>query len=387
MYEYIILLIVIIVIISIIVGVLYYLHFHRGKYLHGHKKWKNFSDKHIIVTGGSSGIGKEVARLLLAKGAYVTIIARTLKKLEDAQKELGDEINDISKIWIESADISNEVEIKQAIENAEETIGIKCSALICSAGVTNPRYFEDLTPDDFRYQMNVNILGTIFSVRAVLPQMKKQNFGKIIIVSSQVAQTGMFGYTAYSTSKYALRGFAESLYPEVKPYNIFISVSYPPDTDTPMYEQEMKIKPIETVKMSESGSVFSSKNVAKDIVNSFSSYKFTIYHGFDGFVLNTLSGGLEPSHNIFSCLLQSIFFPILRPVWNYIYLSDWYKIAFDYHDNPQNQNRGVNINEDVDINDDDNHSDLILLNDVHKGVDDDDNSDDDTNNDIEIEED
>jgi 3-dehydrosphinganine reductase len=72
--------------------------------------------------------------------------------------------------------------------------------------------------------------------------MKQRKFGRILFVSSQAGQIGIFGYTAYSATKFALRGFAEALQMELKPYGIYVTLSYPPDTDTPGFKEELKDK-------------------------------------------------------------------------------------------------------------------------------------------------
>jgi 3-dehydrosphinganine reductase len=94
--------------------------------------------------------------------------------------------------------------------------------------------------------MKVNYLGGVYCTRAVIEPMRHRHFGRIVFVSSQAGQIGIFGYSGYSASKFALKGFAESLQMEVKPYNIYVTVSYPPDTDTPGFKVEnlTKVKKI-----------------------------------------------------------------------------------------------------------------------------------------------
>ena len=72
--------------------------------------------------------------------------------------------------------------------------------------------------------------------------MKKRQFGRICFVSSQAGQLGIFGFTAYSGSKFAIKGLCEALQMEVKPYNISITIAYPPDTDTPGFKEENLFK-------------------------------------------------------------------------------------------------------------------------------------------------
>jgi 3-dehydrosphinganine reductase len=193
----------------------------------------DLAGKHVVITGGSSGIGKALAILCVKQKALVTIIARNQNKLDEAVEEITGKVPNC-KVQAKSADVTNFDNLSQAINEASRHFSRPVDVLVCSAGATNPLRFEDLSVSDFENVMNVNFLGIVNSVKVVLPGMKQRKFGRIVFISSQVGQLGMFGYTAYSASKFAVRGFAESLYPEVKPHGIFISISYPPDTDTPM---------------------------------------------------------------------------------------------------------------------------------------------------------
>lgn len=90
--------------------------------------------------------------------------------------------------------------------------------------------------------MSINYLGSVYPSRAVITTMKERRVGRIVFVSSQAGQLGLFGFTAYSSSKFAIRGLAEALQMEVKPYNVYVTVAYPPDTDTPGLAEENKTK-------------------------------------------------------------------------------------------------------------------------------------------------
>lgn len=114
--------------------------------------------------------------------------------------------------------------------------------------------------------MDINYLGTAYAVRSVLSSMKSRRKGRIVCVSSVGGLVGLYGYTAYSASKFAIRGFCEALQMEVKPYGISVTVSCPPDTDTPCFEEENKVKPEETKLISASSGVFPPAKVAEDIL-------------------------------------------------------------------------------------------------------------------------
>merc|ERR1711871_195975 len=123
-------------------------------------------------------------------------------------------------------------------------------------------------------------------------------------------------------SKWALRGLAESLQMELKPYNVLVSVVYPPDTDTPGYELEMKSKPFLTKKLSESGSVFKAEEVARDIVNYSNKGYFGISTGLDGWLLKQLHPGMSPVNVFWEVLQQIAFAPLARAI-SIFYLKVW----------------------------------------------------------------
>lgn len=78
--------------------------------------------------------------------------------------------------------------------------------------------------------MKTNYLGSVYCTKSIIESMKKRRFGVISFVSSDCGQIGVYGYTGYCASKFALKGFAEALQMELKPYNIYVNTSYPPDT-------------------------------------------------------------------------------------------------------------------------------------------------------------
>lgn len=168
------------------------------------------------------------------------------------------------------------------------------------AGTSVAAPFDALPINQFERMMNINYLGAVYVTRAVIGGMKRKGEGRIVFVASQAAQATLHGYSAYGASKWALRGLAEALQMEVslssvlrnllticltnlqvKPFGIYVSVAYPPDTDTPGYEIENLTKPSMTQKLSESGSVFSAQQVASDIVTQSGKRYFGITTGFD----------------------------------------------------------------------------------------------------------
>ena len=276
----------------------------------------NLDGKHVVITGGSSGIGKEIAVLAMKQGAYVSIIARNKERLASASADIaakagGDASSRINSV---SADVGDANAAAQAVREAESHFSKAVEVLICSAGITHPGVFEKIDPAEFDRQMRVNYLGTVHCIHAVVGGMKDRGHGSIVMLASQAGQIGVYGYTAYTPTKFALRGLAESLRMELKPHGISVSVSYPPDTDTPQLAGEAELRPSETALISGDAKMFSAEAVAADIVNGLKCRAFRIYTGFDGFMLDKATCCLSPASSPLDLLLEVVTFPLWRIV-------------------------------------------------------------------------
>jgi 3-dehydrosphinganine reductase len=202
--------------------------------------------KNVIITGGSSGIGKATAHLLSAKGANVFIVARDQEKLDRALETIrAAGSNPGQRYGAFSADITRYAEVEATVAAIVE-LGYPPDLLISSAGIVHPGYFEELPLAAFRAQMDVNYFGTLHAVKAVLPHMVARGRGHIVNISSIGGAIGAFGYTAYGASKFAVCGFSEALRAELKPRGIGVSLVLPFDTETPQLEQERETRPLET---------------------------------------------------------------------------------------------------------------------------------------------
>ncbi|NEO00923.1 MAG: SDR family oxidoreductase [Moorea sp. SIO3I7] len=256
-----------------------------------------FNQQHAIITGGSSGIGKATAKLLAQKGANLTLIARDTAKLEQAKVEIeAMGTHPQPKILTISADVSQQIQVEAAIEQAINQIG-PADLLITSAGIAHPGYFQELPIEVFEQTMAVNYFGSLYAIKAVLPTMVKQHKGHIVLLSSGAGLIGIYGYTPYSPSKFALRGLAESLRGELKPQGIHVSIVYPPDTDTPQLEAENKTKPLETKMITGSAQMWSATAVADQIVRGIEKKQFGIMPGFEMTLLGRFHSLLAPVLN------------------------------------------------------------------------------------------
>ncbi|KAG9356111.1 hypothetical protein JZ751_000955 [Albula glossodonta] len=248
---------------------------------------------HVVVTGGSSGIGKCIAMECYRQGAFITLVARDESKLVQAKKEVEKcAINDKQVVLCISVDVSKDYsQVESVIKQAQEKLG-PVDMLVNCAGVSVSAKFEEVEVDRFR----------------------ERRMGRIMFVSSQAGQIGLFGYTAYSPSKFALRGLAESLQMEMKPYNIYVTVAYPPDTDTPGLAEENKTKPIETKMISETSGVCQPEQVAKIVVKDAVQGNFTSSVGPDGYMLSALTCGMSPVTSITEGLQQIVTMGLFRTI-------------------------------------------------------------------------
>ncbi|KAM4684852.1 3-ketodihydrosphingosine reductase isoform 2-T2 [Amazona ochrocephala] len=260
---------------------------------------------HVVVTGGSSGIGKCIAIECYKQGAFITLIARDENKLLQTKKEIEKySVNDKQVVLCISVDVSRDYEqVENVLKQAQEKLG-PVDMLVNCAGTSVTGKFEDIEVNCFERLMAVNYLGSVYPSRSVIATMKERRMGRIVFVSSQAGQLGLFGYTAYSPTKFALRGLAEALQMEVKPYNIYVTVAYPPDTDTPGFAEESKTKPLETKLISETSSVCQAEQVARVIVKDAIQGNFNSSVGSDGYMLSILTSGMSPVTSITEGLQQ-----------------------------------------------------------------------------------
>jgi len=201
-----------------------------------------FRGAHAIVTGGSSGIGRALVHQLAARGARVSIIALDDADLAAAKEEHAARAGAVT---LHPADVSDETQVTEAVAATLEHHG-PCRLLVTSAGIARPGRFLELESDQFEQQMRVNYFGTLNAVRAVVPSMAEQGAGSIVAISSAAGLLGVFGYSAYGPTKYAVRGLCEVLRTELKPHGIHVGCAYPTDVDTPQFAGEQPYLPDET---------------------------------------------------------------------------------------------------------------------------------------------
>lgn len=223
------------------------------------------ASKRVFITGGSSGIGLSLAELLVAEGAQVCICARGQARLDEAVAALEAKAGQGPKPFGVALDVSDREAVTRVAAEVLERMG-GVDLLINNAGIVHPGSFLDLEPERFDAMMDVNYHGTVNVTRAFVPAMIEGGGGQVVIVSSLAGIVGIYGYTAYAASKFALRGFAESLRHDLMAHGVTVHAVFPPDTDTPQLTYENQFKPPQTKALGGSVKALEAVEVARSIL-------------------------------------------------------------------------------------------------------------------------
>ncbi|MBN1799184.1 MAG: SDR family oxidoreductase [Spirochaetales bacterium] len=251
-----------------------------GKYI----KQKPFWGTSSIICGGSKGIGKAIAADIVQYGGSVLIIARNKQGVEKALTELKQKrINNKQIIEGQSCDTTSEKAVNRIFSDFIKKYGVP-DYLINNVGYSYPQYIEKLKLTDYKRNMETNYYGQVIPTLFLLPHFIRARKGHIINVASMLGYFGIMGYAAYCPSKFAVVGFSEVLRHELKPYNIKVSILYPPDTDTPGYEKENQSKPKECKALSESAGLLAPEQISNALITGILKDKYQILPGQAGFI-------------------------------------------------------------------------------------------------------
>ncbi|MBL8590522.1 MAG: SDR family NAD(P)-dependent oxidoreductase [Methylobacteriaceae bacterium] len=233
-----------------------------------------------LVTGGSSGIGLEAAAALLRRGYAVALVARRIDQLEAARDDLiarfGPET--APRILLRPHDVADHAAAAALVADVEATLG-PVDFLLAAAGMVEPGLFVEQPLATHLRQIEVNYGGALVFAAALAPRMAARGRGHIVFVSSAAAFVGLYGYAGYGASKFALRGLAESLRPELAPAGVGVAIAFPPDTDTPQHRGEAGKRPAVTRRIAAMSGLARPEAVAEDIVAKALAGRFVITQG------------------------------------------------------------------------------------------------------------
>lgn len=180
---------------------------------------QGFAGKVYFITGAGRGMGVDLARAALAASHAVVATARRPEAVERA-------VGAAENLLAVKLDVTSPADAEAAVREALEQFG-RIDVLINNAASFQAGFFEEVSPEQFRAQMEVNFFGALNVTRAVLPVMRQQRSGQVVTISSTAGVVAGEFTSAYAASKFALEGWMEALRPEVAPYGVTTTVVEP----------------------------------------------------------------------------------------------------------------------------------------------------------------
>ena len=261
---------------------------------HGsHKKlWEYYNGKTAWIVGGSEGIGACLAQYLTFFGVNVLIVSRHQSKLDITLKQV-ERLKQSPEQNLQSLslDITNYSKVEESLNAFIEKDGPLDIVINC-AGYSHPGFFTETPIKAFHDMMELNYFGTVNVLKVTVPHMIQNKKGQILNVSSMAGYLGLFGYSGYCGSKFAVIGLSEALKRELKPYNIHVSVLCPPATQTPGFKVENQTKPKEVLDIEKKAKILNPDQVALSTLKQLKCRKFLINPSFESkaaYLLNRLA--------------------------------------------------------------------------------------------------
>jgi hypothetical protein len=183
----------------------------------------------VLISGASRGIGAEVARQAVGRGARVGLLARSAGDLQRLRDELGS--NAVST----SVDVLDAEQLRAAVASVADALG-PIDVVVANAGIGLYGTFLDAKVEDLDQVMQTNYLGTVHLLKAVLPAMAERRTGHVAVVGSIAGRIGSPFEAGYSASKFAVTGLAEALSVELAPFGIGVSLISPGPVSTSFFE-------------------------------------------------------------------------------------------------------------------------------------------------------
>lgn len=185
------------------------------------------ANKRAIVTGGSRGIGRAIAEALLREGATVTICGRTHHSVEEAVSQLGG----APRVFGRAVDVSDPDAVADLFQFADQSMG-SLDILVNNAGIGIFSPVGELTIEDWRRTLDINLSGVFYCCREAVPRLRHSGGGAIVNVSSLAGRNPFAGGAAYNASKFGLNGFSEALMLDHRRDRIRVTYVMPGSVDT-----------------------------------------------------------------------------------------------------------------------------------------------------------
>ncbi|WP_080060048.1 SDR family NAD(P)-dependent oxidoreductase [Spirosoma aerolatum] len=183
----------------------------------------DFQRKTVVITGGSRGLGLEMARILAQEGANLALCARDPAELDEARNEL---LAYGGRVYTQTCDLTDKSQIEDFIEDVRQALG-PVDVLINNAGTILVTPFEHSTEADLRESMETNFWSAFHSINAVLPHMRPRKAGRIVNVTSFGGKVSIPHLLTYSASKFAFVGYSEGIRPELQKEGIYVTTICP----------------------------------------------------------------------------------------------------------------------------------------------------------------
>lgn len=235
-----------------------------------------YREKSALVVGGSQGIGLAISSRLSQLGCRVWLAARDQNRLE----EVCENFAGATPLQL---DVTDGASTREKLQQVSDDQGAFDFVFNC-AGLALPGYLTEQPPKDARTMMEVNYFGTYNVCRTVVEPMIARRQGVIVNTSSLGGLMGLFGYTGYCASKFAVVGFSEALRREVAPFGVRVCLLCPPNTDTPGLARENLTKPAEVLATEENVKTVTPEFVAEKLLRAIPRGKTMVIPTFDGWL-------------------------------------------------------------------------------------------------------
>lgn len=283
---------------------------------------KDIKGAHVLITGGSEGLGKAIAAAFLKRGADVSIVARNEGKLQAAKKEL-EGVSGGGRVATFVGDVTVFKSIENAAKAATASMGRSPDILVSNAGTSIPGYLVDVEPDALEHEIRVNYLGSVFSARSIIPLMLERiqsgtatwrHPPRLLFVSSSAAFASFVGFTSYAGTKAAIGSFAVGLRNELLGDGIAVHVAFPSAINTPGFEEEEKRKPNPTREIEAGSGLIEPEVLAEHLIRNMQAGNFAITSDFQASLGRQLTNGLAPRHFLLRDILMAPFLALASPL-------------------------------------------------------------------------